>query len=61
MAKKLLKIVKREKIYAVCPDCDTLYKVSEILQNKSDTEPKCRHVEFPNHPNTAKDKLVEQN
>jgi hypothetical protein len=54
MAKKLLKIVKWEKIYAVCSDYDTLYKVLEILQNKSNTEPKCRYVEFPNHPKHSK-------
>ena len=54
MAKKLLRIVKQEKTYAVCPDCNTLYKVSEILpqnlQNVSSTGFKCTHVEFPNHP-----------
>jgi hypothetical protein len=59
MAKKLLKIVKQEKTYAICPDCDTLYKVLEILQNRSDTEPKCRHVEFSNHPKHSKRQACE--
>jgi hypothetical protein len=53
-AKKLLGIVNKEKSYAVCPNCNTLYKVSEILprnsQNVPDREFKCVHVEFPNHP-----------
>jgi hypothetical protein len=31
MAKKLLGINKREKTYAVCSECNTLYKVLEIL------------------------------
>ena len=54
MAKKLLGIVKQEKTYAVCPDCNALYKVLDILpqnlQNVSDSGSKCTHVEFPNHP-----------
>ena len=32
MAKKMLGIDKQAKIYAVCPECNTLYKISEILQ-----------------------------
>jgi hypothetical protein len=31
-----------------------LYKVSEILQNESDTESKCRYVEFSNHSKHSK-------
>ena len=54
MAKKMLGIDKQAKIYAVCPDCDTLYKISEILQknvnNQSNSRFKCTHIEFPNHP-----------
>ena len=48
MTRKLLGLGKQDKAYAVCPDCNTLYKVSEILQQN--TEYKCTHVEFPNHP-----------
>jgi hypothetical protein len=51
MARKLLGIGKQEKIYAVCPSCNTLYKVAEILPDKqASTGFKCTHVEFPNHP-----------
>ena len=54
MARKLLGIGKQEKTYAVCPDCNTLYKVSEILPqnttNRANSGFKCTHVEFPNHP-----------
>jgi len=51
-ARKLLGIGKQEKTYAVCPDCNTLYKVSDILlQDRINTTGfKCTHVEFPNHP-----------
>jgi hypothetical protein len=59
MAKKLLKIIKQKKTYAVCPDCDTLYKVLEILQNGSDIESKCRYVEFLNHPKHSKRQACE--
>ncbi|GET03830.1 hypothetical protein RCL2_003014600 [Rhizophagus clarus] len=37
IAKKLLRIVKQEKTYAVCPDCNTLYKVLD-LQNVLNAE-----------------------
>jgi hypothetical protein len=54
VAKKLLGIGKQERTYAVCPKCNTLYKVAEILpQNVTDRSNsgfKCTHVEFPNHP-----------
>ena len=54
MARKLLGIGKQEKIYAVCPSCNALYNVAEILpQNQNKQAPtgfKCTHVEFPNHP-----------
>ena len=54
MAKKMIGIDKQAKIYAVCPDCNTLYKISEILQQNvndpSNNGFKCTHVEFPNHP-----------
>ncbi|CAB5371254.1 unnamed protein product [Rhizophagus irregularis] len=54
MAKKLLGINKRDRTCAVCPECNTLYKISEILpgnpQNETNTGFQCTHVEFPNHP-----------
>jgi hypothetical protein len=57
MAKKLLEINKQEKTYAICPECNTLYKVSKILpqnlQNVTDQLSsgfKCTHVAFSNHP-----------
>ncbi|EXX66241.1 hypothetical protein GLOIN_2v1792112 [Rhizophagus irregularis DAOM 181602=DAOM 197198] len=54
LAKKLLKIVKQEKTYVVYPDCNTLYKVSEILTQNQNVEFRCTHVEFPNHPKHSK-------
>ncbi|PKK64868.1 hypothetical protein RhiirC2_786907 [Rhizophagus irregularis] len=54
MAKKLLGINKRDRTCAVCPECNTLYKISEILpgnpQNETNTGFQCTHVEFSNHP-----------
>ncbi|PKY24949.1 hypothetical protein RhiirB3_439698 [Rhizophagus irregularis] len=54
MAKKLLGINKRNRTCVVCPECNTLYKISEILpgnpQNETNTRFQCTHVEFPNHP-----------
>lgn len=54
-AKKLLRIDKATKTYAVCPKCNNLYKIGEILgQNEQVTEAspglKCSQVEFPKHP-----------
>ncbi|CAG8733135.1 15094_t:CDS:1, partial [Funneliformis caledonium] len=46
MARKFLGISKQEVTFAVCPSCNTLYKVTEILP----TRHKCTHVEYPNHP-----------
>ncbi|PKB92471.1 hypothetical protein RhiirA5_508269 [Rhizophagus irregularis] len=53
-AKKLLRIDKATKTYAVCPKCNNLYKIGEILgQNEQVTEAspglKCSRVEFPKH------------
>src|SRR5215216_3448978 len=51
--KKMIGIDKQTKIYAVCPDCNTLYKISEILQknvnDQSNNGFKYTHVEFLNH------------
>ena len=53
MAKKLLRIFKKEKTCAVCSDCNTLYKDSDILpqnlQNVSDSRFKCIYIEFSNY------------
>ncbi|PKK56283.1 hypothetical protein RhiirC2_800368, partial [Rhizophagus irregularis] len=54
LVKKLLKIVKQEKTYAVCPDCNTWYKVSEILTQNQNVEFRYTHVEFLNHPKHSK-------
>ena len=54
-AKKLLHVDKATKTYAVCPKCNNLYKIKEILkqneQATSETSPgfKCSHIEFPKH------------
>ncbi|PKK59187.1 hypothetical protein RhiirC2_821477 [Rhizophagus irregularis] len=53
-AKKLLCIDKATKTYAVCPKCNNLYKIGEILgQNEQVTEAspglKCSRVEFSKH------------
>ncbi|UZN99573.1 uncharacterized protein OCT59_000840 [Rhizophagus irregularis] len=54
MTKKLLGINKRDRTCVVCSECNTLYKISEILpgnpQNETNTGFQCTHVEFPNHP-----------
>src|SRR5688500_2136219 len=50
MMRKLLGIGKQEKTYAVCSSCNKLYKVTEILNDQSDSGFKCSHVEFSNHP-----------
>jgi len=47
MMRKLLEIGKQLKTYAVCPNCNKLYNISEI---RSTSGFKCNHVEFPNHP-----------
>ena len=43
-ARKLLKIGKRSKIYAVCPNCNTLYNTTEVV---AEEEFKFTHIEFP--------------
>ena len=51
MLRKLLGIGKQTNTYAVCPDCNALYKISEILPSGQSKDGfKCIHVEFPNHP-----------
>src|SRR5215216_7599110 len=49
----MIGIDKQVKIYAVCSDCNTLYKISEILQKNVNDQLnngfKYTHVEFPNH------------
>ena len=56
LAKKLLQISKGTKTYAVCPKCNKLYKIDEILeQNEQATAEasigyNCNHVTFPHHP-----------
>ncbi|CAG8623312.1 15867_t:CDS:2, partial [Racocetra fulgida] len=49
MVRKLLGINMYTKEYDVCPSCDTLYEVSEVI-NKQDKGFECTHVEFPSHP-----------
>src|SRR3954454_17059471 len=46
MMKKMLEFGKHSKRYAVCPNCNKLYKESEILSTSGF---KRNHVEFPNH------------
>jgi hypothetical protein len=43
-ARKLLRIGKRSKTYAVCPSCNTLYNTAEVVAEEGF---KCTHVEFP--------------
>ncbi|CAG8708999.1 12757_t:CDS:1, partial [Funneliformis caledonium] len=51
MLRKLLGIGKQTNTYAVCSDCNALYKISEILPSGQSKDGfKCIHVEFPNHP-----------
>ena len=58
MMRKLLEIGKQSKTYAVCPDCNKLYKISEILSHnpnsRTPTGIKCNHIEFPNHLRNSK-------
>ena len=49
-AKKLLGIGKQDKTYAVCPDCNALYNIEEILTQNQSNQFKCTHVEFSDHP-----------
>ena len=53
MAQKLLGIKKQSKTYAVCPDCNKLFKMSDIISSTSSKNQqsgfKCDYVEFPNH------------
>ena len=53
MMRKLLEIGKQSKTYAVCPNCNKLYNISEISSQRSSSEFKCNHVEFPNHPRAS--------
>ncbi len=50
MMRKLLEISNQKKICAICPSCNKLYKITEILNSQSDSRFKCSHVEFLNHP-----------
>ena len=52
IAKNALGIEKLGKTYAVCPECNTLYNVSEILTQDGTDQGgfKCTHIEFPNYP-----------
>ena len=43
-ASSLLQIGKQSKTYAVCPSCNTLYNVTEVVAEEGF---KCTHVEFP--------------
>src|SRR6266498_3637049 len=43
-ASSLLQFGKQSKTYAVCPSCNTLYKVTEVVVEEGF---KCTHVEFP--------------
>ncbi|CAG8776729.1 5567_t:CDS:1, partial [Racocetra fulgida] len=56
MARKLLGINMHTKEYGVCPSCDILYEVSEVI-NKQDKDFECTHVEFPSHPMHSQKKL----
>ena len=55
MMQKILGISKESKTYAVCPKCNKLYNITEILpsNNTANTGFECTHVEFPNHPRKA--------
>jgi len=53
MARKVLAIRKKPKLFAACVDCDKLYDPTEIIPQSNDntnTGFKCTHIEFPNHP-----------
>lgn len=43
-ASKLLQIGNQSKTYAVCPSCNTLYNIADVV---AEEEFKCTHVEFP--------------
>ncbi len=44
IANKLLQISNQSKTYAVCPSCNTLYNVNDVVAEEGF---KCTHVEFP--------------
>ena len=50
VVKKLLKVGKCSN-YAVCPNCNTLYNVTEVITEDGS---KCKYIEFPNHPMRTK-------
>ncbi|CAG8742053.1 981_t:CDS:1, partial [Ambispora leptoticha] len=54
MARKLLEIKKKSKTYAVCPTCDKLYNLADIMPNDSTNVKfdgfKCTYIEFSKHP-----------
>ncbi|CAG8539277.1 7530_t:CDS:2 [Funneliformis caledonium] len=53
MTRKLLNIKKKSKTYAVCPKCDKLYNIADIMLNNSiyiGSGFKCTYIKFPNHP-----------
>src|SRR5438876_124361 len=51
---RLLEIQKKSKMYAVCPECNKLYNVADIMPNNSNDSSfsgfKCDHIKFLNHP-----------
>ena len=52
-SRRLLKIKKKLKSFAVCPDCNKLYDTATIIATNTNNENlgfKCTYVEFPNHP-----------
>ena len=50
MAKKLMGLFRKSKVYAVCPECNKLFNPTEVSTSSADASTKCNHVEFPNHP-----------
>jgi hypothetical protein len=47
-ASKLLQFGNQSKTYAVCPSCDTLYNIADVIAAGEGF--KCTHVEFPMKP-----------
>jgi hypothetical protein len=43
-ASKMLQIGNQSKTYAVCPSCNTLYNIADVVTEEGF---KCTHVEFP--------------
>ncbi|CAB5365888.1 unnamed protein product [Rhizophagus irregularis] len=43
-ASKLLQVGNQSKTYAVCPSCNSLYNIAEVVAEEGS---KCTHVEFP--------------